>query len=261
MNQIYNAGYQSRYSHGGLESMAVFNHSIIFSGVFQYEDVNNQGGHVQQLFDVNFSSGGTTYASAVVFIKMNRTTFLTEDSIIFETSHIGGSYPCKVASVSNSVSNDSSVRFKFRLGHTYRNPSHYCSGIDVNGTTESSMGHTIHFSDFSISIDESFSSINSRTMPRLNYYTSVYDDYVYNTVETFSGIGLDDNSDFKFIVGDDETYSVVNHEACDTYGNVMRIDNNLTAVACTRPNVQSSSLFATTTVFCCSMFRIQPYGK
>ena len=76
------------------------------------------------------------------------------------------------------------------------------------------MGHTIHFSDFSISIDESFSSINSRTMPRLNYYTSLYDDYVYNTVETFSGIGLDDNSDIKFIVGDDDTYSVVNHEAC-----------------------------------------------
>jgi hypothetical protein len=232
LNQIYNAGYQDRYSRGGLESMAVFDHSIIFSGVFQYESVNNQGGHVQQLFDVNFSSGGTTYASAVVFIKVNRTTFLTEDSIIFETSFFGGSYPCKVASVSNSVSNDSSVRFKFRLGHTYRNPNNYCSGIVVNGTTESSMGHSIHFSDFSISIDESFSSINSRTMPRLNYYTSLYDDYVYNTVETFSGIG------------DDDTHSVVNHEACDAYGNVMRIDNNLTAVACTRPNLQSSSLFS-----------------
>ena len=193
---------------------------------------------------VNISSGGTTYASAVVFIKMNRTTFLTEDSIIFETSHVGSSYPCKVAAVSNSVSNDSSVRFTFRLGHTYRNPSHHCSGIDVNGSTESSMSHTTFFSDFSISIDESFSSINSRTMPRLNYYTSLYDDYVYNTVETFSGIGLDDNSDFKFIVGDDDTYSVVNHEACDAYGNVMRLDNNLTAVACTRPNVQSSSLFS-----------------
>ena len=241
---LQRTGYEStsymmkRYSYGGFESLTVVDENTIFlSGTF-YTDIGDHSNPVaQRLYDVNYT--GNSNRAAIVIAKLNRTSLVMEDSMVFPTTHLDQA-PCRIEAYPSTKTdgNNVSMRFAMYRGEYHNTNGAYCAGMTING---SNVGHmiypvyqynAIYQRPFVINFEKDFSNISAYNLPFFKSQQQYHLDL--STVDTYSGYFQDENGDTKVTIGNDSGYIELNHTECDQYGGVSWVSERFTAITCTR---------------------------